>query len=259
MIQKIVWVLCITVFAASNSLVTETVKAYASSASSGEKVIHLATLEWPPYVGQTLKGKGLSSAIIVQVFKQMGYEVELSFRPWARVLSEVKLGHFDAGYPSYYSKERESLFGLSKPFLHSPLRFLAHKEKPIVYNSLKDLQHYRIGVVHGYLNTPALDGAEYLRKIKSNSDKENLEKLIQGKLDLIVIDEYVAIHIFNQYFPNLLESYTFLQPPLQNKPLHLIFSRKKKGFEQILEKFNKTYEKMRTNGEIDRIHTQFGL
>jgi len=62
----------------------------------------------------------------------------------------------------------------------------ARKELKIRYNSLKYLAPYRIGVVNGYVNTPELDRADFLKKDGVTNDLQNIRKLVRGRVDLIL-------------------------------------------------------------------------
>lgn len=230
------------------------------SASAQENtVLTLATLEWPPYVGEQLPGKGFTTAIVTEAFKRAGYEVKISFMPWARVIQEVQAGKYDAAYPEYYSEERLQNFWLSEAFATGPLGFYKRKADPISYTTLKDLQPYRIGVVLGYVNTPEFDAAEYLQKEAVNSDEQNLRKLLLGRIDLAVIDQFVAEYLIKTLIPEGADTLEFMNPPLKEQPLHVIFARQVAGSEEKLQAFNAALKTMREDGTLDRILEEYGF
>ena len=60
------------------------------------------------------------------------------------------------------------------------------------------------------------------------------QNLINGLVDLIFIDRYVAKNIIVKKFPWHLQDYEFMQPPLANKPLYIGFSKKAAGHQKML-------------------------
>ncbi len=228
-------------------------------AFSTERIIRLATLDWQPYVAKHLDNYGFTSEIVSTAFKQAGYRVQISFMPWIRVLAEVERGTYDAMYPAYFSQERATTFALSQSIARGPLVFCRRVDRPIEFKSLADLSMYKIGVVRGYVNTPAFDAADYLNKEPVNTDKQNLLKLLAGRIDLAVIDQFAARQIMANHFPQDMRKIVFLEPPLAINPLHVGFSRAIAGYSRLLDEFNQALAHMRETGVIDAIIKSHGL
>jgi polar amino acid transport system substrate-binding protein len=223
------------------------------------KVVRLATLEWPPYVGEDLPDKGFTTAIVSEAFKRAGYEVKIDFMPWARALKESNGGNYDAAYPEYYSEERAKTFLFSDQFAASPLGFYKQKSTNITYAKLEDLKPYRIGVVLGYTNTPEFDAADYLQKETVNADEQNLRKLLLGRIDLAVIDKYVAQYIITTKIPEATDKLEFIEPQLKEQPLYLIFSQQSANNKQKLMAFNAALKSMQADGTLEKIFKKYGF
>lgn len=224
-----------------------------------ERVIKLATLDWPPYVGQEQPEYGFTAAIVIEAFQRAGYQVTVDFMPWARVVQDTQAGKYDAAFPEYYSDERAQEFLMSEPFADGPLGFYKRKADNITYTNLQDLKQYHIGVVLGYINTPEFDAADYLQKETVNSDEQNLQKLALGRVDLIVIDKYVAQYLINTSMPENADQLEFMEPPLLNQPLYVIFSRQIADSVQRRQEFNAALKSMQEDGTLDKILERFGF
>jgi len=231
----------------------------ATNLMSQSNLIKLATLEWPPYVSKKVKGMGFTSEIANQTFKKAGYDVKIYFMPWAKVLKDVERGKYDAGFPAYYSKQRNFIYGLSKMIAKGPLVFAKRKDSPIDYKQLTDLKKFKIGIVRGYVNTTEFDNANYLKKEIGNSDEQNLRKLLKKRLDLVVIDKYTAIHILKTKIIKEKESITFLNIPLEEKGLYVAFSKKKSDYKKKLDIFNTAFDAITKEGLIDKIMKKYDL
>ena len=221
--------------------------------------VSLATLNWAPYVGEDLEGGGFTTEIVTRVLEHAGYRASVAFMPWARVLRHVARGDCDAMYPAYFSEERSRVYALTRPFALSPLVLFKRKEDPISYRRLRDLEGYRIGVVRGYVNSPAFDAADYLEKEPTTSDESNLRKLYRGRIDLAVVDLYTAQHLLETRIPQARAALEHLDPPLQIKPLYVGVSREIDGYASIVADFNTSLRVLSENGTLERIREKHGL
>jgi polar amino acid transport system substrate-binding protein len=180
----------------------------------------LSTLEWAPYTGAGLPGKGLVSATIADALTMSGYSVEVQFFPWSRAVRLVDSGPAYVGFfPAYYSRERAARYLYSDPVGRSQVVFLERTDNPVRWLSYDDLQGQRIGVVRGFVNTEALD------------DRSNILKLVAGRVDLAVVDLQVYRHLV-QTDPQLARVTTQLQvnpKVLEVKNLYVCFQRTPAG------------------------------
>lgn len=212
---------------------------------AADKVIHMTSLDWPPYTAQALPGQGLVIKHVTQVFASMGYTLKVDFFPWARA---VNMG-LDAkskyvGYlPEYFDHSLIEKCAFSDPIGFSPLGFAQLKTNPIQWRNLNDIaQLDSIGVVRGYINSPDLDARIASGNIKADeavSDAENIKKLAKKRVPLIVIDEQVFQYWLThddelEAFKNKVEMNPHL---LDKKNLFLCFKKDKQG-QTLREIFN---------------------
>jgi polar amino acid transport system substrate-binding protein len=223
------------------------------------ETLRLATLDWEPYVGQTLKNKGFNAEIVTEAFRRAGYQVQIDFMPWDKAIEEGKKGKYDGVFPEYYSKERAQDFQYSYFFSNSLLVFYKRVGSKIAYKSLKDLSAYRIGTVKGYINTDEFDNATYLKKVEADSDEENLRRLAKGELDLIVIDKLVAQYLIKTKVPEAAGKLESIEPPLTIHNLFVIFPKGIPASDKRAKAFNKAFESMEKDGTIKAIMTRSGL
>jgi polar amino acid transport system substrate-binding protein len=224
-----------------------------------EHTIRLATLDWPPYVGESLPQQGFTTAIVREAFKRAGYKVKIDFVPWTRAIQQADEGNYDAVYPEYYSDNRNKSFFFSEPFASGPLGFYKRKDDKIGYTKLEDLKPYRIGVVLGYINTPEFDAASYLQKETATSDEQNIRKLLAGRIDLIVIDKYVAQYLIKNSLTDAIGKLEFLEPPLLDQKLYVVFPRTAAASEKRLQELNTALKSMHDDGTLDRIFEESGF
>ncbi|EMQ2878741.1 transporter substrate-binding domain-containing protein [Vibrio navarrensis] len=170
------------------------------------ETLTLTSLEWPPYSSASLPQYGASVAVVSAALNAVGHNLEVEFYPWERA---VYLARHDTRYVGYFPEyffDTDSLL-FSNAIGFGPLGFVERKDAPIHWHQLQDLKPYVIGVVRGYVNTPALDSMIANGELKVSlvsNDLQNLGKVGLGRISLAVIDQ----HVF-QYF---LEHTPYLAP-----------------------------------------------
>jgi polar amino acid transport system substrate-binding protein len=226
-----------------------------SSPAASRPVAELATLEWPPYSGSYLDRQGYASEVVRQAFAASGMDTRLHFFPWERAIRSMK-HHGYAGYtPEYYSEtRRDCLF--SAPFPAGPLFLFQLRGRNLHYTSLDDLRGLRIGTVSGYVNTDAFDSAEFLLKDPAVDDVSNLRKLLAGRVDVIVGDALTLRFLLTRELGLPAGTIEPLEPPLDNKSLHVCFNPQHPAAGDYISAFNRGLEQMRHNGTLKALHSR---
>lgn len=233
---------------------------FSAPAYSAGRSLTLVTLDWPPYSGQDLKNKGFTSEIVVASLKSMGYDVTIVFNNnWDEAFQKTKEGKYDGQFPEYYSKEKAPSYHYSNFFSQSLLVLAKKKTTKLTYKKVSDLVPFKLGLVKGYINTPEIDNATNLKKVMSDTDEDNLKRLIKNEADVIVIDKLVAQYLLKKKFPDAAAGIEFVEPPLIIQPLFLLLSRVPKDSEQVMKDFNQGLERIKKNGTFDAIMKASGL
>lgn len=225
------------------------------------RTVKLATLNWEPYAGENLPRFGFTSNIISEAFKRLGHSVEFTFLPWQRALHSAEIGRFDGVFSAYYSDTREGRYLISDAYAESSVVLTSMSGRSIKYQNLSDLRPYSIGVVRGYVNSDEFDKATYLNKHPVISDALNIKKLVNNRVDLIVIDRYVAIHQMktNPTIHADVRDIEFLSPVLKRQTLHVLFSKNIEEAEQLVADFNKGLRMIKDDGSYYQILDRFGI
>jgi polar amino acid transport system substrate-binding protein len=169
--------------------------------SVNAKTLALTSLEWPPFSGESLPEQGASIFIVREALAKMGHELKVDFYPWNRAvrLANKKGNNYHGYFPEYEYATQEYLF--SEAIGISPLGLIEHKDKPLVWQQVPDLNRYSLGVVDGYINTEQLDNmiSDGRQKAESvTSDIQNLRKVAVKRIDGAVIDLLVFKYLIYQ-------------------------------------------------------------
>ncbi len=224
-----------------------------------EEKLELGTLDWEPYIGEKMTNQGWVAEVVREAFKRSGITVDMAFKPWARVVAEAKKGVLSGYFPEYFAEELKQDFVLSDPFPGGPLGFFKRKGEAITYKTLKDLSSYKIGVVRGYVNTAEFDAAAYLQKDEAKDDLTNLKKLLAKRIELVVIDKYVGMHILKQDLADQADQLEFMDPPLEVKDLYVCISKQIPNYQAKIDAFNEGLKKIKADGTIAAIMKKHGF
>ena len=239
-----------------------------------KQTLHLATLDWPPYIGSNLCNKGWVYQFSIALLNSKGYSVYIEFLPWARAVRNVELGKADILMPEYFiedtapsdyvtGKTRRELLGLSNSFKGGEIAFLKRKgDKDRFTGNLKSLKGQKIGVVRGYQNTPEFDAMmdnNEFEIITSVDDLQLVQLLVAKRVDLIIGDPQVlkfSVTYSSLTKPekqSLLSSIEQESIPLQYNPLYFAISKLTPKWLLVLEDINEGLYQFHNSGEIDRI------
>ena len=243
-------------------------------AKNPKQTLHLATLDWPPYIGNNLCNKGWVYQFSIALLNSKGYSVYIEFLPWARAVRNVELGKADILMPEYFiedtapsdyvnGKTRRELLGLSNSFKGGEIAFLKRKgDTDRFTGNLKSLKGQKIGVVRGYQNTPEfdamMDNGEF--EVITSVDDLQLVKLLTAKRVDLVIGEPQALKSSVAYSSltkpekqSLLSSIEQESIPLQYNSLYFAISKRAHNWLLVLEDINEGLYQFNNSGEIDRI------
>lgn len=233
--------------------------------------VTLSTLEWEPYIGKNVNGKGDKGYvydIVKAAFEASGYSVDIQFFPWARAVSNAETGKHDGVFPEY---NVETTWGqLSSPFPGGPIGLYKRKELKVAYKvspqeptqteALKGLKTYKFGVVKGYTNTESFDKADFLKKSEATSDSQNLKKLHSKRVDLVVIDKFVARALLGTpELQSISDDLEFMEPALEDKSLFINFSKNAPDYEKKLAAFNQGLASIIADGKLNAILAKYGF
>lgn len=223
-----------------------------------EPPLHLASLEWLPYVGRSLPDDGLSGAVAKSVAAQFGAAIKIDYFPWKRAMQVGGSDPDFAGYfPAYHTAERAQQCHFSAPMGNSTLGLAMLAEAPVHWRVLDDLAGSKLGVVLGYSNGEAFDQMVKGGKLQvdaSVSDSVNLKKLLAGRIRAVVIDKAVLRYLLATD-PTLSKDrarLVFADQPLAVLTLHVCFQRTPQGL-----KLKQSYDAALLRTDIAKIENAY--
>lgn len=221
------------------------------------KTFTFLTVDFPPYYGKNLPGKGWVSEVAVAALKTQGYDVDVTFVPWTQAVKETKDGHHDALLGAYYTEERADLYYFSAPLAQVRTGLFKRKEADISFKELSELKGYKIGVVEGYATSKKFDSADYLNKVLVNNLDVGLKMLYEGALDLMadsqVVGKFRLKKVLEKRISGISNRIEFIRPVLAMNKIYVAISKKAPNADVKLIEFNQGLRKIYLNGTFRKI------
>ncbi|QGY41746.1 ABC transporter [Pseudodesulfovibrio cashew] len=222
-------------------------------AQAGKGKVVLASLYWPPYAGEGLPGGGSAVRIVREAFRMAGYELEVRYFPWNRVMFEAESNpEIDGYFPEYRGRASRCLY--SDSIGRSPLGFAKLRTHKLPWNEIAEIGAGAqvVGVVDGYLNSVEFDELARKKIIRTEtavSDRLNLRKVLMERIDLAVIDLNVFRYLAetDPVIHSRKEELDFMPRMLAIHNLYVCFEREPRGA-ALKELFNKGLRLVGTGG-----------
>ncbi|BHH83483.1 substrate-binding periplasmic protein [Desulforhopalus sp. 52FAK] len=214
---------------------------------------------YAPYSGKDLEGGGVATQIVRAVFKEVNIPVTISFYPWKRGEIYVEDGLAFATFAYIKNAARKKRFAFTDSLLpHNPYFFYyrPHHPQPITSDRLTELAHYRIGAVTGYWYEESFKQAgitpDYV-----DSDRQNFMKIVEGRIDLLYVDERLGWYLVNKFFPDQKNDFAAFPSSFESElETCLMVSRKYPNYEDLIARFNAGLKVIRSNGVYQQLVNQ---
>src|SRR5690606_38121580 len=123
----------------------------------------------------------------------VGVDVEFTYLPWKRAFEEARRGEYDFTSFWYANSERLDAVLASDPVIQNrTVFFQRNDEEPIEWQTLKDLEKYRLSATIGFTYTEEFLDAIATRALQATmvpTDTQNIKMLMSKRVDLVATDE----------------------------------------------------------------------
>ena len=237
------------------SLITSQVLAHAEQS----KDLRVTASPWSPYVSRDLPGNGVAVSIVTTVLKRAGYTSSFSLQQWPRDLEGTRLGEYDVIASIWFTEERARDLVFSDSIFENRIKLMVRTDSDIKIAKPDALKGYRVGVVEDYAYAQGAYKDLPIEIVKSTTLEENLQRLLQGDIDIAVADEQVALYTLNNKIHGGIRQIRIARDPLSTRQLKIAVSRKNIDSEKIISDFNAALQQMKDDGSYLDILHQFRI
>jgi phospholipid transport system substrate-binding protein len=230
----------------------------AAEYKSENPILKMAGHSWEPYISNQLPANGLAVNIVTEVFARTGYQVEMGFMPWQRVVEGMTTGGVDISVASWYNETRARETQFTDPYLNNNLVIVKRKSDklnystPAEFKSYVNKRGYRLGVLKDYAY------GDYFSEIRPLVSlniykycKQLIRKVANKSTDLALLDNWTVQNSLDN--SKNIADHLEVMPTLIERSLHVTISRERTDHKAIAEAFNKSLAEMKQDGSYQEI------
>jgi polar amino acid transport system substrate-binding protein len=195
---------------------------------------------------------GIYPALLAEISKRSGVELNVVAVPWKRALAELDAGRAGNG-ALYKNSDRLTKYDFSNKLFDEIQIVYVRSGHAFPFKGVESLKGKTVGVIRGWSYGDAFDAAVKDGSIKAegvDSDEQNFKKMLIGRIDaMIAIKETAAAAIAAGAYK---DKVTALSPPLSVSSAYIAFAKSAHKTD-IIAKLNKAIQAIRDDGSFDLI------
>tara|TARA_B100000959_G_scaffold283894_2_gene353935 strand:+ start:942 stop:2654 length:1713 start_codon:yes stop_codon:yes gene_type:complete len=225
-----------------------------SNPNNGNPVFRILTEEFPPY-NYSEKGKaaGISTEIVRGILKRLNHTDNIEVMPWVDGYKLAQEKDNIILFSTTRTPFREDLFKWVGPLVPNNSVFFARKGSGISVNSLDEAKKLKsIGVYKDAFAELLLKKKGFTNLDTVVDNRENVKKLVDGKIDLWAINELTGKHMAMEAgLDDKIESvYT-----VEKRFMYLAFSKSTPDL--VIEKWQGTLDEIKLDGTYSEIFSKW--
>jgi polar amino acid transport system substrate-binding protein len=229
----------------------------ALAGTAGAEPLKLTASPWRPYVDANMHGSGFAMALVARALERAGYETITELGQWPAALEDTQAGNFDVFCTAWLTEERTATLAFSSPYVHNEITFVRRRDwgSGRNFKSREDLVGLRIGVVDDFAYSQQAYDTTGIDIAWAGSVKENMQRLQNRDVDLVLADRRVALLEIND---QAMAKSFYVQPdPLITRGLRIAVSKQREDHEQIIAAFEAAIARMREDGSFAALLNTF--
>jgi len=214
--------------------------------------LQLASDMWPPFTNTADKSR-LAIDLVHEALDRADIKATTSIVDFGTVILGLQDGSFDGSGALWRSPERESFLLFSEPYLENRLVLVGRAGSDVSAVRLSDLKGKRIAIVGTYAYGETVKNASEPLFVNGQNDQENLQKLLEGEVDFMLVDELLIRYVLQQQKSDATKYLQIGSTPLVRRNLRFAVRTALPGSKAILEKFNAEIKNMPGDGTYNKI------
>ena len=222
------------------------------SLSQAQKELQLASDVWPPFTDRAGE-KSFALELVNEALKRGDVTASTEFVVFEQVMDGIDSGSYDGSAALWKTKDRESYLLYSEPYLENRLILVGRRGSDVSATKLSDLQNKRVSVVSGYAYGSSIYTTPGISIIFGKSDQENLEHLLDGKTDYMLVEELLIQYLLQYQHEEVKKYLEIGENVILVQPLHLAILKSIPDAQSVIDEFNQSIAQMMADGTYNEI------
>ncbi len=214
--------------------------------------LDLASSLWPPFTN-TMDKKAYSRDLVSEALSRAGIKSNYLVREFTEVITGLNDGKFDGSPALWYTDERAVFLRFSKPYLENRLILVGKKGADVSASSLSELEGKRLALVGSYAYGAGVDSIDGLEIVSGLDVQGNLDLLLEGKADYMLVEELVIKYILKFQREEVEQNLEIGKNALVTRTLHFGVRKDLENSAYIIQQFDAKIMEMVADGSYNRI------
>ena len=211
---------------------------------------NILTEHFPPYnIVDKNKVSGISTDLVKEICKRVGHKTDFKAMEWSDAYNKTINTNRTVLFSVTRTPKRENLFKWVGPLIPIKLVFLKKKNNLLKINNINDARKVnKIGTYIDDYSEQYLQGLGFKNLDSIKSNRENLTKLMNGDIDLWIVNEPTANYLAKQdgYINKISTAFV-----IQKEYMYLAFNKNTDN--AVVKKWQAILDSMQSDGTYDSI------
>ncbi len=214
--------------------------------------LRLASDFWPPFTDEP-QGQRVAVELVHTALERAGIGTTTTVVDWKEVEKGIRTATFDGSAAMWRTERRERDLLFSEPYLENRLVLIGRKGSEVTAARISDLAGKRVAAVGRYAYGEEISKAEGVFFVNGRNDQDNLDKLLAGDVEYMLVDELVARYLVASQPDEAAMKLEIGTKVLARRMLHFAIRREIPEAEEIVADFNREIRGMLADGTYSEI------
>ncbi|MGI9547368.1 MAG: substrate-binding periplasmic protein [Flavobacteriaceae bacterium] len=234
------------------SLLTKVLLLSVICVAAQKNSLHLASDVWPPFSDRNGE-KAFALEVVKEALRRGNISANTSIVSFEEVLDGLNSASYDGSATLWKTEDRESYLLYSAPYLENRLVLVGRVGSDVSFDSLDELQNKRVSVVSDYAYGSSIYTIPGVVILPGNSDQQNLEFLLEGKTDYMLVDELLIKYLLEYQHQEVKKYLSVGTKAIMVQPLYMAILKKTPNAAGIISGFNDQISEMMADGTYNEI------
>ncbi len=214
--------------------------------------LSLASDSWPPFTDDP-PGQRVAVELVHTALERAGISATTSVVDWKEVERGLRTATYDGSAAMWRNERRERDLLFSEPYLENRLVLIGRKGSEVSAARISDLAGKRVAAVGRYAYGDEIKKADGVLFVNGRNDQDNLDKLLAGEVEYMLVDELVARYLVAYQPEEAALKLEIGSTVLARRMLHFAIRKEIPGAEEIVATFNREIRGMLSDGTYAEI------
>lgn len=217
-----------------------------------ETELQLASDIWPPFTNVE-PHRSFATDLVNEALGRSGISGTTEILQFEEVIQDIREGKYQGSAALWHSDSREEFLIYSAPYLQNQLILVGRKGADVSMTSFTELKGKKVAVVGNYEYGSEVDEVTDVDLVAGHNDQANLESLIQGEIDYMLVDALLMQYLLTHQKEEVNKYLQIGTNHLFKRSLHFAIRKDVEGAQSIIERFNQNIIKMVIDGTYNQI------